>query len=177
MAEHFDQSTVRASLEINAERFNRNYVRFQERDVSHKAMALLSFVKINAGEAYGVEVTSQARAHLWELPDAVYQVEKLVAREEDFESDFRRLFLSRIFRASLQDAVIKGGLVIIGTRLRLLIPLINFQVRRASFIFFAFPDVSKPMVSSSRSRELSNMRTEICCAAFMHCNRHNIPNL
>lgn len=79
MADRFDRITVRAGVDIDRERFDRNYARFRERDVSREELALLAFVKINAGEAYGVERVAAARAGGDGLADRVKDV---LSREE-----------------------------------------------------------------------------------------------
>ena len=61
MFDRFDNMDIQASIAIDSDRFNRNYAQFTETDVSEEELALLAFVKINAGEAYGVEVTREAR--------------------------------------------------------------------------------------------------------------------
>lgn len=86
MANVFDQTDVRASFSVDEGRFNRNYSAFTEKDISLEEVALLAFVKINAGEAYGVEVTSKARAHLMARDEPKYRVEKVIAEEETFHT-------------------------------------------------------------------------------------------
>lgn len=86
MTNVFDETDVRASFSIDEAKFNRNYAAFTEKDISEEELALLAFVKINAGEAYGVEVTSTARAHLWERDEPKYAVEKIIADEETFHT-------------------------------------------------------------------------------------------
>ncbi len=86
MATQFDRVEATASVRVDLNRFNRNYGGFTERDIPLEEVALLAFVKINAGEAYGVEVTSKARAHLLDRPEARYVVEKAIGREETFHT-------------------------------------------------------------------------------------------
>ncbi len=86
MASVFDHPTARARMSIDAGRFNRNYGKFQETDVSMEETALLAFVKINAGEAYGVSVTSKARAALLDRPEPCFQVERVLMQEETFHT-------------------------------------------------------------------------------------------
>jgi len=66
--------------------FNRNYAKFQDTDLTREQLALLTFVKMNAGEAYGVEVTGKARAHLHARDEPVYRVEKILGAEEDYHT-------------------------------------------------------------------------------------------
>lgn len=82
----FDGRTERAGLPIDADRFNRNYGSFDEPDVSAEEAALLAFVKINAGEAYGVQVTTAARAAMLDRPELCFQVEKAVLQEETYHT-------------------------------------------------------------------------------------------
>ena len=86
MASEFDRVDGSASFRIDADRFNRNYGGFREKDIPLEEVALLAFVKINAGEAYGVEVTSRSRAHLLERPETRYRVEKAIGQEETFHT-------------------------------------------------------------------------------------------
>jgi len=87
MSTVFDQSEVRSRELIDSDRFNRNYRCFSETAISPEELALLSFVKINAGEAYGVEVTANARKKKWEgSTELVHQVEQLVMKEEDYHT-------------------------------------------------------------------------------------------
>ncbi|MCB9793721.1 MAG: hypothetical protein H6741_13460 [Alphaproteobacteria bacterium] len=66
--------------------FQRNYDRFDGAGLSPQALALLAFVKLNAAEAYGVEVTSTARAALQARPEMLYQVERVVGKEETYHT-------------------------------------------------------------------------------------------
>ncbi len=86
MASLFDQTDVRSSIHVDEGRFNRNYGAFKEKDIPVEEVALLAFVKINAGEAYGVEVTSKARAHLMARDEPKYRAEKIIAEEEEFHT-------------------------------------------------------------------------------------------
>jgi len=71
---------------IDPERFRRNYAAFDGVGVTDAELALLAFVKINAGEAYGVDLTRKARAHLMDRDEPIYRVEKVLAHEEDFHT-------------------------------------------------------------------------------------------
>ena len=66
--------------------FNRNYERLQDKDLSEEQLALLAFVKMNAGEAYGVEVMSEARADLMARPEPMYMLERVLGREERYHT-------------------------------------------------------------------------------------------
>ena len=82
----FDPALVHADMPIDNARFNRNYGRFAERDVSEEELALLAFVKINASEAYGVEVVTKARANLPLAPGIAGEVERTVTGEERYHT-------------------------------------------------------------------------------------------
>ncbi|MBX2800504.1 MAG: hypothetical protein KTR31_22690 [Myxococcales bacterium] len=75
-----------ASVTIDAERFDKNYVDFDGQGLTEEELALLAFVKVNAGEAYGVQVTSEARAHLHRGDAPFARVERTLLREEDYHT-------------------------------------------------------------------------------------------
>lgn len=81
--------TARHAGELDARAFNSLYARFAPHDACTQAMiALLAFVKINAGEAYGVEVVRRARhddpaRHGWDL---FHQLERTLADEEVYHT-------------------------------------------------------------------------------------------
>lgn len=66
--------------------FNRNYIKLQDDDLSAEQLALLAFVKMNAGEAYGVEVMQEARADLMARPEPAFVVERVLSREEEYHT-------------------------------------------------------------------------------------------
>ena len=75
------------SGKVDAERFNRLYANFDaSADISEDELALLTFAKVNAGEAYGVEVTSKARAHLMKRPEPIFRVERILGQEETYHT-------------------------------------------------------------------------------------------
>lgn len=82
----FDATQAPSVLPLDAARFNRNYARFGEREVTADELALLSFVKINAGEAYGVQCVAAAREKQQRAPSVAVELESLVAREEQFHT-------------------------------------------------------------------------------------------
>lgn len=82
----FDPTRLALTLPVDAARVNRNYARFTERDVSAEELALLAFVKINAGEAWGVECVAKARERDQSRPGVAADVEKLVVGEEHFHT-------------------------------------------------------------------------------------------
>jgi len=71
---------------VDPERFRRNYTAYDGEGLTGPELALLAFCKVNAGEAYGVDVTRRARAHLLDRDEPIYRVEKCLAREEDFHT-------------------------------------------------------------------------------------------
>ena len=75
------------SGKVDVERFNRLYGKFDpSADITQDELALLAFAKVNAGEAYGVEVTSKARAHLMSRPEPIFRVERVLSKEEDYHT-------------------------------------------------------------------------------------------
>ncbi len=55
-------------------------------ELSSEELALLAFAKVNAGEAYGVEITTQARAKLHQRDEPLYRVEGVLGREETYHT-------------------------------------------------------------------------------------------
>jgi hypothetical protein len=88
---------------IDADTFQRAWVDRAEDGAPADLLALLTFVKMNANEAYGVEVTRRARARFATRPEAVYRVEGVVQDEEDYHT---RLLVgaARHFGLELRDA-------------------------------------------------------------------------
>ena len=54
--------------------------------LSETELAVLAFAKVNAGEAYGVEVTTQARAKLHERDEPIFRVERVLGKEETYHT-------------------------------------------------------------------------------------------
>jgi hypothetical protein len=78
---------VRHHGEMSEKIFERNYVRFNPDDsLSKKAVALLAFTKVNAGEAYGVEVISKSRHARPETSEIADQVERVLTHEEIYHT-------------------------------------------------------------------------------------------
>lgn len=86
MATEFDPALVTASTPIDSARFNRNYAAFTESSVSEEELALLAFVKMNAGEAYGVEIVGRARRALQRAPGVAAEVERTLTGEETYHT-------------------------------------------------------------------------------------------
>lgn len=125
MATEFDATKKPTLLSLDAARFNRNYARFGERDVSKEELALLAFVKINAGEAWGVECVAAAREKQRQVAGITTEVEKLITHEEQFHTRLlvgaaghfhdaavgERLLVTGAWKPSLPLRMIIGALV------------------------------------------------------------------
>jgi hypothetical protein len=67
--------------------FRSQYARYDRRKDTDAAMQLLLlFCKVNAGEAFGVEVMREARKAYFERSEAQYQAEKIIANEEEYHT-------------------------------------------------------------------------------------------
>lgn len=82
----FDPSLVCAGMVVDGARFNRNYRRFKETDISEEELALLTFVKINAAEAYGVEVVTRSGRHSRAEFGVAADVQQIVVHEEQYHT-------------------------------------------------------------------------------------------
>jgi hypothetical protein len=72
---------------VDAETFNRAYVDFREaKNLSLPVLALLTFVKANAGEAYGVEVVNRVRQKRQDSTQLFHQIERLLGFEETYHT-------------------------------------------------------------------------------------------
>ncbi|QRN98341.1 hypothetical protein JRI60_04565 [Archangium violaceum] len=72
---------------VDGEAFNRAYASFDEvRNLSLPEVALLTFVKANAGEAYGVEVVNRVRQKRQDGTKLFHQVERLLGFEETYHT-------------------------------------------------------------------------------------------
>lgn len=82
-----DGTSIRHQGELSAADFEHHYVTFDPKREASKAMiALLALVKMNAGEAYGVEVVSRHR-HRGREPKGVFeQVERVLGTEETYHT-------------------------------------------------------------------------------------------
>lgn len=79
--------TARHRAEIDPTEFERHYARFDPSAEPEAAMsALLAFVKMNAGEAYGVEVVSRRRHGRAPTGELVDTVERLIGKEETYHT-------------------------------------------------------------------------------------------
>jgi hypothetical protein len=74
--DHFDE-----------ELFRRQYAHYDKRQPTSAAtQLLLMFCKVNAGEAFGVEVMREARKAYFIRPESQYQAEKIIANEEEYHT-------------------------------------------------------------------------------------------
>jgi hypothetical protein len=72
---------------VDGEAFNRAYASFDEvKHLSLQEVALLTFVKANAGEAYGVEVVGRVRQKRQDGTKLFHQVERLLGFEETYHT-------------------------------------------------------------------------------------------
>ncbi len=72
---------------VDGGNFNRAYASFAEvKKLSLPELALLTFVKANAGEAYGVEVVGRVRQKRQDGTKLFHQVEKLLGFEETYHT-------------------------------------------------------------------------------------------
>lgn len=118
MANEFNPARVAATTKVDAARFNRNYAAFKEKDVSEDELALLTFVKINAGEAYGVEMVGKAREALRQAPGVANEVERTLTDEERYHTrllvgaagHFEGLDVTGAWRPALPLRVLIGAL-------------------------------------------------------------------
>jgi hypothetical protein len=124
MRTEFDATRTPTVLTVDGARLNRNYEAFRERAVGPDELALLAFVKMNAGEAWGVECVSKARARQREVPGVVTEVERVITTEETFHTrllvgvaghfhdvDGKRLGITGVWRPPAPLRLLIGGLV------------------------------------------------------------------
>lgn len=79
--------SVRHRGQLVAESFERLYARYDPRaELSAPLLALLTFVKVNAAEAYGVEVVTPTRLKKQLASGLFGEVELLVAKEETYHT-------------------------------------------------------------------------------------------
>jgi hypothetical protein len=79
---------VRHRGELDPAVFGRQYARFDPSEaLSPEALALLAFVKVNAGEAYGVETSRRLRSTFAAPPSDLFsQIEHTLMAEEDYHT-------------------------------------------------------------------------------------------
>ncbi|MCO4761295.1 MAG: hypothetical protein KC502_07315 [Myxococcales bacterium] len=85
--DRLDTSGVVFDGPIDTGLFERQYRSYDKRaEVSDELQALLAFVKINAGEAYGVEVMVQGKPELFEGDGAKEKTERVLLAEEHYHT-------------------------------------------------------------------------------------------
>ena len=86
--QRLQSSTIRYRGQIDSEHFHQLYDRFRpDSSLDRALLVALAFVRLNAGESYGVRVTAGVReARRGEASDLLSQVEHEVTREEDIHT-------------------------------------------------------------------------------------------
>jgi hypothetical protein len=80
-------SRARFAGRFDEDLFRRQYRRYDRaQDTSPATQLLLIFCKVNAGEAFGVEIMREARKAFFERTEAQYQAEKIIATEEEYHT-------------------------------------------------------------------------------------------
>jgi hypothetical protein len=80
-------STARFDGPFDAQLWRDQYRRYdRRRETPAATQLLLLFCKINAGEAFGIEVMREARREYFERPQAQFQAEKIIANEEEYHT-------------------------------------------------------------------------------------------
>jgi hypothetical protein len=149
--------------EVDAEAFERNYARFDPAtrpDLGQ--LALLAFVKVNAGEAYGVEVVSRKR-HGTPPTGALFDtVERVIGQEETYHTRIlvgasRQFGLSEPTSAWKPPAALKAVIAAIAYSPKALFhPILlgaelggvytfNWMLERVGQVFREQPDVAEAM--------------------------------
>jgi hypothetical protein len=82
-----DASPVRYPKTLAPELFERNFARFDAKEINDPALrALLAFLKINSGEAYALDAVSRSRHTRPLSEDPLDRVERLVIKEEEYHT-------------------------------------------------------------------------------------------
>jgi hypothetical protein len=85
--ERANAEPIRYDGAIDEELFKRSWTRFDPAVATHPALvSLLAFVKVNAGEAYGVEAVSKARHRTPVSSDLFDRVERVLGKEETYHT-------------------------------------------------------------------------------------------
>jgi hypothetical protein len=89
---------------FDLELFRSQYARYdRSRETDSAMQLLLLFCKVNAGEAFGVEVMREARKAYFERSCAQYQAEKIIANEEEYHTKFL-LGATQYFGVNMEQA-------------------------------------------------------------------------
>jgi hypothetical protein len=103
---------------FDEELFRRQYRSYDRRqETSSATQLLLLFCKVNAGEAFGVEIMRDARKEFCERPEAQFQTEKIITNEEEYHTKYLvgatqyfGLTMNEAFSAPLSLRVLIHGL-------------------------------------------------------------------
>jgi hypothetical protein len=99
-------STAAYAGPFDQELFRRQYRSYDRRqETSAVTQLLLLFCKVNAGEAFGVEIMREARKEYFDRPEAQFQAEKIITNEQYFG-----LTMNEAFHAPLSLKVLIHGL-------------------------------------------------------------------
>jgi hypothetical protein len=80
-------SKARFDGRFDLDLFRGQYAKYDRRkETDAVTQLLLIFCKVNAGEAFGVEVMREARRAYFERSEAQYQAEKIIATEEEYHT-------------------------------------------------------------------------------------------
>lgn len=86
--------------------FRDQYVRYDKsKETSAATQLLLIFCKVNAGEAFGVEIMREARKAFFERTEAQYQAEKIIVNEEEYHTKLL-IGATQYFGVEVNDAFI-----------------------------------------------------------------------
>jgi hypothetical protein len=98
--------------------FRRQYRSYDRRqETSPATQLLLLFCKVNAGEAFGVEIMREARKEYFDRPEAQFRTEKIITNEEEYHTKYLvgatqyfGLTMNEAFQAPLSLKVLIHGL-------------------------------------------------------------------
>jgi len=69
--------------------FRRQYRAYDRRqETSSATQLLLLFCKVNAGEAFGIEIMREARRAYFDRPESQFQAEKIITNEEEYHTRY-----------------------------------------------------------------------------------------
>ena len=115
---HLQSSTAVYAGPFEEEVFRRQYRSYDRRqETSAVTQLLLLFCKVNAGEAFGVEIMREARKEYFDRPEAQFQTEKIITNEEEYHTKYLvgatqyfGLTMNEAFHAPLSLKVLIHGL-------------------------------------------------------------------
>ena len=89
---------------------SRQYVRYDRgKETDPATQLLLLFCKVNAGEAFGVEVMREARKAYFDRGEHQYQAEKIIANEEEYHTKLL-LGATQYFGVTMNEAFVRRSL-------------------------------------------------------------------